>query len=255
MCPGPPKKIWAAVPLFADETIAFPQLDDCADAKTSSNVVASNEVDVVVPIKKSCIRRANAESRLLQVTWGTDEVRTYEICDSKLGALVDEDSKRKSCLRRPDAEPRRSRVTWGVTEERLYHLVPSEDAATFSGAPEKKTNQLDVASSSASNSAPMPSNTVEYVNGLAENGTNALMALADRAVAGLEAMQVEIVMVRFAPPQPEFVVLPPRRPRRQPVYDAVAHAARLATLRPRPEAARRASLNALTLAHFGSLYC
>ena len=239
VCPAPPKKIWSKMPVFADEAIAFPRLDAFVDVKTSSNDAASLVVDTAVQAKKSCIRRANAEPRLLQVTWGTNEERTYEICDSKLGTLADEVTKRKSCLRRSNVEPRRLRVTWGVNEERSFNSVPSEAAATISSASEKETDSLIVASSSASNAAASSSNAVEYVSGLAENGFDALMALADCAVAALDAMEVEIVLVRLAPPQPEVAVVARRRPRRQPVYDPIAHEARLATLRPRADASVR----------------
>ena len=239
VCPGTPKKIWVKIPVFADEAIAFPRLDAFVDAKTSSNDVASLGVDIAVRAKKSCIRRANASPRLLQVTWGANEERSYEICDSKLVTLVDEVTKRKSCLRRPNAEPRRLQVTWCVNEERLFTSVPSEEAATISNAPEKETDSHIVSSSSASIASSPSSNAVEYVNGSAENGDDALMVLADCAVAALDAMEVEIVLVRFAPPLPEAAVVARRRPRRQPVYDPIAHEARLATLRPRADPAVR----------------
>ena len=146
---------------------------------------------------------------------------------------------KKSCLRRPDAEPRHLRVTWGVNEERLFNSVPSEKAATTSSAPEKELDSLIVSSSSSSNAEVSPSHALEYVNGSAESGIDALLALADCAVAALEAMEVEIVLVRVAPPQGELAVVAHRRPRRHNVYDPIAHAARLATLRPRADPSAR----------------
>ena len=81
VCPEAPKKVWVAVPVFADETIAFPRLEDFADAKASSSVEDSTEVDVVAP-KKSCLRRFNAEPRRVCVTWGVDEVRKFRFSAS-----------------------------------------------------------------------------------------------------------------------------------------------------------------------------
>ena len=81
VCPGAPKKVWAAVPVFAEETIAFPRLDDSAESETSSSPEDSTGVEVVAP-KKSCLRRLNAEPRHVQVTWGIDEVREFRFLDS-----------------------------------------------------------------------------------------------------------------------------------------------------------------------------
>ena len=81
VCPGAPKKVWAAVPVFAEETITFPRLDATVQSKASSSHEDSTGVEVVAP-KKSCLRRLNAEPRRVQVTWGIDEVREFCFLDS-----------------------------------------------------------------------------------------------------------------------------------------------------------------------------
>ena len=82
VCPRAPRKVWAAMPVFADETIAFPRLDAFLEAMTSSNAENSTGVDLVAPKKKSCLRRLNAEPRRVQVTWGIDEVREFRFSAS-----------------------------------------------------------------------------------------------------------------------------------------------------------------------------
>ena len=82
VCPEAPKKMWTAVPVFAEETIAFPRLDSLAETKTSSSAEDSTGVSVVEPTKKSCLRRSDAKPRRVQVTWGVDEVREFRFSAS-----------------------------------------------------------------------------------------------------------------------------------------------------------------------------
>ena len=189
VCPGAPKKVWAAVPVFADETIAFPRLDALEEAKTSSSAETSTGVDVVAP-------------------------------------------KKKSCLRRPNAEPRRVLVTWGIDEVREFRFLASVVEGTTPNAPEKNMDSSIVASSSASNATASSSGAVQSVNGIVESDFGALMALADCAVAALEAMEeVTIVAVHLALPRPEVAVAPRRKLSSNPI---IVRDARMATLRPRP---------------------
>ena len=189
VCPGAPKKVWAAVPVFADETIAFPRLEACVEVNSSSSAENSTGVVVVAP-------------------------------------------KKKSCLRRSDAEPRRVQVTWGVNEVREFRFSESVVEGTIPNAPEKETDFAIVASSSASHETASFSGAVQSVNGVVENDFGALMALANCAVAALEAMEeVMIVAVRLAPPQPEVAVPPRRKLSSNPI---MVRDARMATLRPRP---------------------
>ena len=194
VCPEPPKKVWVAVPVFADETIAFPRLEAFVEAKTSLSAEDSTGVNVVAP-KKSCLRRLNAEPRRVHVTWSLDEVREFRFSAS---------------------------VVEGTT--------PS--------TPEKELDSSIVASSSASHATASSSGAVESVNGIVENDFGALMALANCAVAALEAMEeVTIVAVHLALPQPDVAVAPRRKLRPNPI---MVRDARMATLRPRPfDRARR----------------
>ena len=189
VCPGAPKKVWAAVPVFAEETIAFPRLEDCVEVKTSSIAENSTEVNVVAPKKKSCLRRLNAEPRRVQVTWGIDEVREFRFSASAV-------------------------------------------EGTTSNAAEKEMDSSIVTSSSASHATASSSDAVESVNGIVESDFGALMALADCAVAALEAMEeVAIVAVHLALPQPNVAVAPRRKLSPNPI---IVRDARMATLRPRP---------------------
>ena len=185
VCPRAPKKVWAAVPVFADETIAFPRLDAFVDAETSSNAENSTGADVVAPKKKSCLRRLNAEPRRVQVTWGIDEVREF-------------------------------RFSASVVE------------STTPKAPKTEKDPSIVASSSASHETASPSGAVESVNGFAENNFGALMALANCAVAALEAMEEPMIVAVHLAPQP----VPPRR--KLCANPIMVRDARMATLRPRP---------------------
>ena len=199
VCPGAPKKVWAVVPVFADETIAFPRLEVFMDAKTSSSAEDSTGVNVVAPKKKSCLRRSDAEPRRVQVTWGVDEVREFRFSAS---------------------------VVEGTTPN----------------APEKEMDLSNAPSSSASHAISSSSAAVESANGLVENVFDALLALANCAVAALEAMEeVAIVAVRLALPQPKVAVAPRRKLNSNPI---IVRDARMATLRPRPfdRARRRASV-------------
>ena len=199
VCPGAPKKVWAAVPVFADETIAFPRLEACVEVNSSSSAENSTGVVVVAP-------------------------------------------KKKSCLRRSDAEPRRAQVTWGVDEVREFRFSESVVESTIPNAPEKEKDFPIVASSSASHEASSTSDVVQSVNDIMENDYDALMTLANCAVAALEAMEeVAIVTVRLALPQPEVTIAPRRKLSSNPI---MVRDARMATLRPRPfdRARRRASV-------------
>ena len=189
VCPEAPKKVWVAVPVFADETIAFPRLEAFVEAKTSSSTEDSTEVEVVAPKKKSSLRRLNAEPRRVHVTWGIDEVREF-------------------------------------------HFSASVVEGTTPIAPEKELDTSIVASSSASHATASSSGAAQSVNGIAESNFGALMALANCAVAALEAMEeVTIVAVHLAPPQLNAAVAPRRKLSSNPI---MVRDARMATLRPRP---------------------
>ena len=192
VCPEAPKKMWATMPVFAEETIAFPRLDDLVEAETSSSAENSTGVDVVAPKKLP----------------------------------------KKSCLCRLNAEPRRVQVTWGIDEVREFRFSASVVEGTTPNAPKKKMDSPIVASSSASNATASSSGAVESVSGIVENDFGALMALADCAVAALEAMEeVAIVAVHLALPQAEVAVAPRRKLSSNPI---MVRDARMATLRPRP---------------------
>ena len=189
VCPGAPKKVWAAVPVFADESIAFPRLETFVEDKTSSSNEHSSEVNVIAPKKRSCLRRLNAEPRTLHVTWGIDEVREF-------------------------------------------HFLASVVEGTTSNALEKKMDLPIVASFDASHATASSSSAVGSVNGIMESDYGLLMALADCAVAALEAMEeVAIVAVHLALPQPEVAIAPRRKLSANPI---IVRDARMATLRPRP---------------------